>query len=317
MATVKKLYNNPPQAGGGGLASLYKPAEGNGYINVVKDFPWTLTPVREDVPRVILKEYEVNETTIQRQALFYSRGASNFVNSIGNTPAGVPGGDILSPYEELYPKNSQTATGFRYDFPYISDINFEINTPVWASLDTLEQLQKGVEGVAGIVSPGLANAANKIAEVGKAAAMVALSFNYPKVGIMDRPRLWQSHDFRNIQIKFPLFNTLQSNDWKTNRQLCELLINQNLYNKRDFITSVPPVFYEVLIFGQHYSYASCVTNLTIYNRGNMRLLQDDGGRNVNVPDVYEINMTLTDMVMPSKNLFQSIADPVVVASIIQ
>jgi tRNA A-37 threonylcarbamoyl transferase component Bud32 len=75
------------------------------------------------------------------------------------------------------------------------------------------------------------------------------------------------------------------------------------------------VFYELIILGQHYSYASCVTQLTIYNRGNMRLLADTDGVPVNVPDVYEVDMTLTDMVMPSKNLFQTIKNQNVVSEL--
>jgi hypothetical protein len=316
MASVKPLYVSRPQ-GGGGLAGIFRPAR-NGYINVVKDFPWTLTPARNDVPRVILKEYEVNESTIQRQVDFYVSGIRNFGGAIGTDRIpGVASNNILSPYSELYPKTPQNATGFRYDFPYISDINFEVNTPVWQSLDTLEQAQKGATGLAGVAfGQGAAAVTDQAINAATAAAGAALAVSYPKVGIMDRPRLWQNHDFRNIDVKFPLFNTMGPDDWKTNRQLCELLVNQNLYNKRDLITGIPPVFYELLIYGQHYSYASCVTRLVIYNRGNMRLLRDDDGIAVNVPDAYEVNITFTDMVMPSKNQFQSIRNRQIEANIV-
>jgi hypothetical protein len=92
-----------------------------------------------------------------------------------------------------------------------------------------------------------------------------------------------------------------------------LLVNQNLYNKRDLITSLPPVFYEVLVPGQHYSYASCVTNITIGNKGNMRKLSmKDKNITCIVPDAYDVSITLTDMVMPSKNLFQQIENPKVI-----
>ena len=123
---------------------------------------------------------------------------------------------------------------------------------------------------------------------------------------MDRPKLWSSHEFRTIEIKFPLFNTVGPSDWIKNRDLCWQLVNQNLFAKRDFITGIPPVYYEILIPGQHYSYAASVTNLTIYNRGNMRTLLDKSGGPTIVPDVYEVNITLQDLVMPSQNLFQSI-----------
>jgi len=315
MATLFDDTQRQQSVGGtGGLAAIYTPNGGTySYVNVTKNYTWTLNSnIRENAPRVLLREFQVNETTIQRQAQFYTTGASNFLGT----------NDILAPYEELYQKN--LPTGFVYDFPYFSDINFEVNTPMWVSLDNLEQFAKAATGLAGVLGgqkfAGFTEAAlNTAGNV----ALAGLSLSYPKVGITDRPRLWDSHEPRSINIKFPLFNTVNSSDWKKNRELCELLVNQNLYNKRDFITSIPPVFYEVLVLGQHYSYASCVTQLTIYNRGNMRLLPLNPGTNtenentttVNVPDVYEVDITLTDMVMPSKNQFQSIKNSTVVSNL--
>lgn len=334
MAFVNDLFEKTtPQTYGtqGGLASIYKPIGGSKYIDVVKDYPWTLSEnVKTTAPTVILKEYQLNETSIRRQFLFYSTALGNFNSSLGNTPP-LPSestSTILQPYEELYPKNDTTTTGFVYYLPYFSDINFEVKSPEWATLDGLEQAQKAAVGTAGFAAgQKFAGVVEQLANLASGAVMAGASLLYPKVGIMDRPRIWQSHEFRTIDIKFPLFNTLAPDDWKKNRLLCELLVNQNLYNKRDFITSIPPVFYEVLVLGQHYSYAACVTNITIYNRGNMRQineaipstdLNNTRGELINtfnIPDVYEINITLTDMVMPSKNQFQSIQNPKVLASI--
>lgn len=312
-------------AGGpGGLASIYVPAGGNyGYVNVTKDYPWTVSEAaKSSAGRVILKEYQVLESTIKRQALFYISGLELFA---AGSAAGLGGStDILAPYKDLFPKDRPT--GFVYDMPYFSDINFEVNTDPWVSLDVLEQTAQ-TAGQAVNSIPGVSEVFSSVAGLMTGYTGLQMNLAYPKVGIMDRPKLWQSHDPRIINIVFPLYNTLAPEDWKKNRLLCELLVNQNLYNKRDFITSVPPVFYEVLILGQHYSYAACVTNITIYNKGNIRQITPDTGTGVtragigtgtfNVPDVYEVNITLQDMVIPSKNQFQSIQDPSVVSSIIE
>lgn len=334
MAQLFQKATQTTIGGQGSLAAIYKPSGGPnayGYVNVTKDYQWTLSQsIRDSAPCVILKEFQVNESTIRRQAAFYGSGVgrafTGAAGAAGRAAAELAGikiqsieGDILGAYRELYPRDRPT--GFVYSMPYFSDINFEVNTPMWASLDTLEAAKSAITGIAGALGgKDVQQLIGKGIDMLGAGAMTGLAAVYPKVGITDRPRLWNSHEPRSITIKFPLFNTYSPDDWIKNRELCELLVNQNLYNKRDFITSIPPVFYEVLIPGQHYSWASCVTNLTIYNRGNMRQITENinnSNYTFNVPDVYEINLTLTDMVMPSKNMFQSINDNKVVTELVK
>jgi len=275
-----------------------------GNYNVVSDYRWTLTNNLEkqtadsfdEAPYALIQEYQVDETTIKRQWEFYSTQVSDFAQATDTNP--------LKPYEGLF---SRTERGCRYKFPYFSDVNFEVNSPQWASLDTLEQAGKFAEGTMGaLFGEGGAAITRSIIEGAGAAAGTALALTYPKVGIMDRPKLWQSHDFRTIEVKFPLFNTVAEDDWKKNRTLIWVILNNSLFVKRDFITGIPPVYYEILIPGQHYSYAACMTNFTVYNRGNMRKLLDTNGKDAIVPDAYEVSMTFTDLVMPSRNLFRAI-----------
>lgn len=312
------LYTPEKQAPGTtSSASIFKPGADGGAVNVVGDYWWTLTPPqsRKEIPSIVLTEYEVDESLITRQIDFYVAGVGG--NS-GGDALNNQTGDFLSPYDQLFPKDKWT--GFYYVFPFYSDINFEVNTPQWASLDTLEAGMKGVADIGDLVYRGLGQAFEKGAKILGGVGAAALAGNYPKVGIMDRPKLWESHDFRSYTIKIPLYNTYNPDEskpeWIRNRELCELLVNNNLYNKTSFITGIPPVFYEVLIPGQHYTPAACVTNLTIYNRGNIRLLYDAENNPCNVPDVYEINMTLTDLVIPSKNLFQGIKNETVRSNLV-
>jgi hypothetical protein len=308
MASLYKPGVQATAVGNKGAAAIYLPT-GTGDINVINDFTWTLTPPRgrKEIPSIILKEFQVDESTIRTQFDFYFNNAGSAF-----TPSTT---DFLAPYDQLFPKDKET--GFEYTFPFYNDINFEVNTPQWASLDTLEAAKRGVVDLVSLVSPSIGESAGRGIDLGANVIGVAMAGNYPKVGIMDRPKLWTNHDFRSYTVKFPLYNTYNSDpskpggEWIKNRELCELLVNQNLYNKLSFITGIPPVFYEVLIPGQHYAYAACVTNLSIYNRGNIRQLSKQGGELCNVPDVYEVNITLTDLVIPSKNQFQAISNQAV------
>lgn len=285
-------------------ASKYLYDASNLTFDVVNDYPWTMSRNKEalkETPYVLLKEFVINDSVIQQQISFYTTAINNSRDVNDNDRGSV---DPLSPYDNLYPG---VPNGNLYAFPYFSDINFQISTPVWQTLDAIETGKKAGTGIMGtLFGQSAAQGTEKILDFVGAAYTAGLATQYPKVGIMDRPRLFERHDFRTIEIKFPLFNTLGPEDWEANRRLCWILVNQNLFRKRDFITGIPPVYYEVLIPGQHYSIAACVTNITIFNRGNMRNLLDSNGGSVMVPDVYEVNITLTDMTMPSRNLFQAV-----------
>ena len=134
------------------------------------------------------------------------------------------------------------------------------------------------------------------------AANIAAAAQYPVVGAFDRPRIFTSHSERTITISFPLFNTVEEGDWVKNRELIYLLMEQNLYNKRDYTTGLPPVFYDVYIPGQYYCFASCITQINVENLGNTRLLYNE----FIVPDAYQVTLTLSEMTMPSKNQFAAI-----------
>jgi hypothetical protein len=311
-----------PLQGQMSLASLFKPGSQGGMIDVVSHFPWTLSPTwtKKEAPYAILKEFEVNEGRVLASSLRFARDVGRSV--AGQLGSLVGGGqfDSLEAYHWLFPKDKPT--GFRYQLPFFSDVNFSVRSDPWADADNLKQIGEGVKNAANAVSNGsgdwLAEKAGQIVDYGKSA--LGILGGYPITSPTDKPKMWQSHSPRTFEIKFPLFNTIGPDDWKLNRDLCVLLVNQNLYNKRDYVTSLPPVFYEVLIPGQHYSYAACVTDITIYNRGNMRVMAVEGGNGKSpavVPDAYEVSISLTDLTLPSKNLFQQINNPKVYTEIVK
>lgn len=137
---------------------------------------------------------------------------------------------------------------------------------------------------------------------------------------IDKPHIWNNTIPYTYTIAFPLFNTLDYapgdvRKWNQqiirNYELCYLLTYQNLYNKRNLFTGVPPVFYEVVIPGIYYTKAAYVSDLTILNLGNIRTMNlpvGDGNaeRTVNVPDAYFITITLTDFFQPSKNFMATV-----------
>jgi hypothetical protein len=284
----------------GSLAMEAKPT-GNGLVDIVSRFPWTISNTRRsDIPYIYLVEHKVEGGSIQKQLAFYAAGvtetAADYVGA-GETK------NILDVYKEIFVPNP---TGFKYKFPYFTKISYEINTTPWQQFDkiggSISDIGGGL-GMFGKVGAAAGLAAKTMTAVGEM-AKVGLKASYPVVGVADRPRIFTSHSERSITIEFPLFNTVSENDWKRNKDFIQLFKGQNLFNKRNFITGLPPVWYKVQVPGQYYSVASCVTNFTVENLGNTRAMFVAGKRFI-VPDAYQVKITLQEMAMPSKNQFQA------------
>jgi hypothetical protein len=284
----------------GSLAAEFVPNE-NGEVDIVHDYPWTMnvTKGRSDIPFIQLKEFRVNESSIKRKAFFFAAGGTFIGNPLNNQVKQT--NSVLDVYDELFPRDNPT--GWRYVFPYFDEVNMELSTDSWKALDSLEE---GVKKVLNKVDSTLGDVVDVIQGFEK----FSTNFQPGVVEIFDRPKVFGGHSPRTIKVNFPLYNTIAEpkggqQAWSKNRQFIYLFMNQNLFNKRDLTTGISPVFYEVFIPGAFYSAACCVTNFTVTNKGGLRTLYEDDGRPVIVPDIYEISISLTDLVMPSRNNFQA------------
>jgi len=281
----------------GGLANFLKPKSGTGYIDVINDYAWTSTRLsyeaRQEVPDIVLTEWRILRSSLESSALYYAEGTGQQITPTGNSTGSenpMASDSYVAGYKGLL--DFANSSNFSYRLPFFSDINTDINNS-WTSLDILEKAKNAAD----FIVPGLGG----IAETATAAIRLGYEAKYPRVGIMDRPKLWESSTPRSITIKFPLFNTLEEDDIQKNWELCYLLTYQNLFNKRDFITAIPPVFYTVYAPGQYFSIGAYVSDLKIYNRGHIHRIPF-GNKVRNIPDAFEIEMTLTDMIMPSQNM---------------
>lgn len=294
--------------GQGSLAKKLYPFNGEKQlINVISQLKWTVSKHRADVPYVSLIEHEIDGGLVGRQVEFYTRGVTeSFANFF---EAGSKAASLLSVYDEIFIRNT---TGWQYKFPYFSKVHYELTTNAWEKFDKISQSVTDIGGGLSTILGGkdsklgiISDVATKVFEAAKGTAETALAFKYPVVGIADRPRIFTGHGERSLTIEFPLYNTFEPNDWRMNREFIFLFQNQNLFNKRNFITGLPPVWYEVHVPGQYYSVASCVTNFKVENLGNTRIMKIGSGKDFIVPDAYQVSITLQEMAMPSSNQFQA------------
>lgn len=279
----------------GGLASDLHP-NGTGVINVADEYPWTLSKPVDEIPYVWLNEYKCTESQIMKAASSFGAGIVD--KAAGAVGAGGGVTEILSMYGPIMPKDEPT--GFHYKFPYFNKTGFELSSPDWQEVgDVGSSLSKlaDLAGKRGAQAKEIGGAINSLMDLSNQA-------QNPSYGAVDRPKVFMSHQDRAITISFTLYNTFAAWDWQKNRDLGYLLMSQNLFNKRDYVTGVPPVFYDVFIPGQYYSYASAMTNIKVDHLGNQRLINDS----YIIPDAYQFELTLTELVKPSKNQFEAIVN---------
>jgi len=340
-----------------------KPTAGNSIIDVVNNFPWTLSPanttVRKEVPFIVLTEYlqlenQMNQSLTPYGTKFFSNNmrideVKAFDNSLPEIEyyANVAGTiakfvnqtvvDYKSTklYDGFFDLNYPT--DFSYKLPFFTQEYFNFDN-TWKKTDILDFVTEFQRDKISTVESFFTHIQDKkdkkdyspnypnIIQMIKDYDLYSLKFHSPTVGLLDPPSIWEQSEPRTYTFQFPLFNINQNNNTNSsdviqqNWELCYLLTYQNLINKNNFYTGIPPVYYEVFIPGIHYCKASYISDLEILNIGNTRLLSlpiGDGGTlvDVNVPDAYMIAITIQDLLMPSKNLLSASINPTVRSSI--
>jgi hypothetical protein len=313
-----------------------------GNIDIINSFPWTLTPSnnlgRKETPTIILTEFYQKQSALQQQLKPYGISES-FTDDLAsllklaNTKFNT---DVNLLYEGIFDITNDNFTGFTYILPYFSQDNFTVSNS-WEKKDLLNTIidyQKKFMGATGKLGGAgiekllykfmqregkgnvIGDLTGQIPEMIRDINMLLMQSSNPAVGLLDPPHVFRATAPREYTVSFTLYNTYAINDenYKNtilkNWELCFMLSYQNSVNKKNFFTGLPPVFYSVVIPGVHFSKASVITNLNISNVGNVRklVLPIDGGpdHDVNVPDAYQINFTLRDVFMPSKNLYSAV-----------
>jgi len=326
-------------------------------IDVVKNFPWTLTPqsspARDETPYIRLQEYYLLDSYIDQLFSAYATKPANAQDILDliDTPGLLTGKQL---YDGLY--DHKNPTGFSYKLPFFSS-NYLTTSNSWTEkamyeeIISLQKISSSIEagGAAGAVGAGLGLAlggeaspmvsmytfgtkgASLGAKLGSASVVTEKLIQQLEIGLknaagrlgdpaLDVPHIWNTTTPRTHNVTFPLFNILDTASIVRNWDLCHLLCYQNLYNKRNLFTGLPPVFYEITIPGVHYCKAGYVSKLSIQNIGNIRsyglpIGADGSNVPVNVPDVYLINMTINDFFIPSKNFLDAIASPTKVTTL--
>lgn len=313
-------------------------------IDVVKDFQWTASPkqkyIVEEMPNIILREYNVIGNAIQQQAKYMLEfGTSNAL--MGAAVGGAIGGKIfggagaaagalvggaaglvrggfslsggrkgyLQPYVDLY---AIRPTGFVYRMPFIEE-NYRTVTTNWGAV-------AASSGTVGKMYNALRSQGINIA------TDAATVFNEPNAFIEESKQYQHDTDGSPISFKFFLSNTGSYEDVIRNWHLTYMLQYQNLPNRSSKVLVRPPAIYEVNIPGVMYHPFCSISSLSINHlgaqretsidvnvllnaesSGEVRLPGGGGGTQASsiiktiIPDAYSIEFSIMPLVKETQN----------------
>jgi len=287
------------------------------YINVAKDFAWTLNDQRDEVPRIILKEMTPSASSLITRSTYY-------LSQFEDIDFGLINNEPLDSYTGLYITDD---TGFIYDIPqlqgsYLMTGNHEFGDgsnalggalkSVGSVASTLaggskSKLGKGI----GAVTKGVGAAVDLAGVAGDLAGGLREAIGGGAGYYTEQPQFFQhGRGARNYDIKFPLYNTGDYEDMIRNFQLAFMLVYQNLPNRNSKQTIRPPCMYEITVPGisyTPYAYMSSVKVDFIGQRREMTIAlpfeDPDNFKNIRVtmPEAYEITLNVQELVAHTRN----------------
>jgi hypothetical protein len=300
----------------------------DGYIqlhistNVVKDYPWGIHSREQlclsEVPTIRLTEFQPQNGPMQEMLMYGSglgkAGIELVGTSIGNMAAEVVDAEgaqnkikafarsakLATDREHAYNKMyTATPTGNVYTFPFFSTYNHSI-TNEWKEADALGSTLIKALGGGGAAESAGSWAKNIASAASNAYVSVTKRQEYAGIAGAD------------FETTFQLFNTLSDYPMQTitdNFKLLYALQHNNMPDKLSYATMMPPVLYQMEIPGIRYSPAVYIKNLVVENIGQVNQHEITAFGNTflaNIPDAWSVQMTFSEMLPESRNLFKQV-----------
>jgi hypothetical protein len=277
-----------------GVSFTYKEAKPTTpVVDVYSKFDWKNPGKVDEVPGLVLIEKQLN----------YGIWTSNLMRLLANA------GSVISqtgdPYGVLY---TATPTGFVYALPYLvqpgTSIRGEINN-TWSDISQ-EQGFSGMLGAVPVVGGLMQAGYNRAAQIAEGVGRIVS----PGVGY-EPIKVFSGTQPRTIMVTFPLYNTISIESANNNYSFITLLGLQNLKTRTSFATYLPPKIYEVNTNdeGGVYMPFAYISRLDIQSIGTTRAIYDHGasiagggGRRI-IPEAYKVNITLTELLPDSANIY--------------
>lgn len=270
--TIKSSTQSLEKAGG----SLINKAKQYGKDNSFAKFMDSMAKTSGGISDKLVKSVERGAKTLD-----------SMFSGLDNTTDKWADQTLAQMYKFLYIRKE---TNRWYKFPYFENRYYSISNSFQDSMG------KSSEGIAESLAKGFSEGIENIQKIGNITALTEPG------SYVQRPKFYDfSSGESSFNVNFCLFNTINDNAFIRNNIFLQTLIVQNTPHRHNRLLVDPPCIYEVTVPGRGFYPFCFINDITVNYKGVQRVLGSDGGKEIIVPDAFEVSIGITSLTKDVNN----------------
>ena len=219
-----------------------------------------------------------------------NKAMENFFSGLDNTTDAWSDQTLAAMYKFLYIRKQ---TNRWYKFPYYTSSYYDIKNTF---NDTVTDDQKN-DTLGNLM--GEQGAAKVLKDIGSYTNITALT---EPGSYVQRTQFYNfSTEGPEFNVTFYLYNTINEDAFVKNNIFLQTLIVQNTPHRHNRLLVDPPCIYECTIPGRGFYPYVYINSINVKYKGTQRIVGGDSGKQIIVPDAYEVNITLKSLTKEVNN----------------
>jgi hypothetical protein len=251
--------------------------------NTFKDRPFSnfMNGMKKTAGDVSKKIGEGIDTSTQKMQEQFSK--------LDNTTDKWADQNLAAMYKFLYIRKP---TDRWYKFPYFASQYYNLT-------NSFESADGSGNPEAGTLENLMGGNADVLKDIGKYANITALT---EPGSYTQKTKFYKFRDEGpKFTVKFLLYNTINEDAFVRNNIFLQTLIIQNTPHRHNRLLVDPPCIYEVTIPGRGFYPFCSISNITIAYKGVQRIIGSDGGKDIIVPDAFDVTLDLESLTSDVNN----------------
>jgi hypothetical protein len=215
------------------------------------------------------------------------KGGRNVLSEIDKTAQSWEDKDLIQKYEFLFLRKP---TNRKYIFPYFDNDYISVSNVFTDTYEAQSPWQQALSNVTDILN--------------KTAQMVNFASITEPGMFIQRPKFYNFKDEGlSINVNFLLFNTLSEDAYIDNLNVITKLVIQNTPHRHNRLLVDPPCLYELTVPGRGFFPYTYIKSLEVKHLGTKRIIPNERGKNLIVPDAFEVKIVFESLTMDVNNFF--------------